>query len=200
MAVVKIPKSGGVVELDHSYRERVHNYQLHTYMYGQTIEAPPGIQSATQGGETMADLVLSPSSSIISFGDLTIYRIGEESMAPSSALPIGATRVLSEMQPVLVDPAQSGSGLLNAVLALLAPPNPDEHERYDEEILDRPVTGFLVVYVLDSPLCSMLAVYHPHFTRTSIDIHNRKMTILSPNQGTLVGRTAIIGSFEWQEQ
>jgi polyribonucleotide 5'-hydroxyl-kinase len=34
---------------------------------------------------------------------------------------------------------------MNAVLAMLAPFNPDENERYDEEILDLPVTGFLVV-------------------------------------------------------
>jgi polyribonucleotide 5'-hydroxyl-kinase len=66
-------------------------------------------------------------------------------MAPSSALPIGGTRILSEMQPVLIDPSQSGSGLLNAVLALLAPLNPDESETYDEEILDLNVTGFLVM-------------------------------------------------------
>jgi len=65
-----------VVELDHSYRERVHNYQLHTYMYGQIIPAPPGISSATIGGEALTDLVLSPSSTVISFDDLTIYRIG----------------------------------------------------------------------------------------------------------------------------
>lgn len=66
-------------------------------------------------------------------------------MAPSSALPIGAARVVSEMQPVLIDPSQPGSGLLNSVLALLAPFNADENERYDEEILDLTVTGFLIV-------------------------------------------------------
>lgn len=66
-------------------------------------------------------------------------------MAPTSALPIGGTRIISEMQPVVVDPSQSGSGLLNSVLALLAPPNPDESERYDEEILDLNVVGFLVM-------------------------------------------------------
>jgi len=87
---------------------------------------------------------------------------------------------LSEMQPVLIDPAQTGSGLLNAVLALLAPLNADESERYDEEILDLSVTGFLVI--------------------TSLDISNRKMTILAPNQGSLAGRTAVVGSFEWQDQ
>jgi polyribonucleotide 5'-hydroxyl-kinase len=46
-------------------------------MYGQVIEAPAGISSATLGGETMTDLVLSPSSTVVSFDDLTIYRIGE---------------------------------------------------------------------------------------------------------------------------
>ncbi|KAL0946785.1 hypothetical protein HGRIS_012958 [Hohenbuehelia grisea] len=178
--IIKIPKSGGVVELDFSYRERVFNYQLHTYMYGQVITAPPGVADATLGGEALTDLVLAPSSTVIKFDDLTIYRIGAETMAPTSALPIGAPRVVSEMQPVLVDPSQPGSGLLNAVLALLQPFNPDENERYDEELLDLPVMGFLVV--------------------TSIDVPNRKMTILAPNQGSVVGRTALIGSFEWQEQ
>jgi polyribonucleotide 5'-hydroxyl-kinase len=138
-------------------------------MYGQTIEAPPGISAATLGGEALTDLVLSPSSTVVSFDDVSIYRIGEgtvsssskpqvkfmiimiESLAPSSALPIGATRVVSEMQPAQVDPAHSGSGLLNAVLALLTSPNPDENERYDEEILDLNVIGFLVVCVLSDP-------------------------------------------------
>ena len=68
-------------------------------------------------------------------------------MAPSSALPIGAQRVVSELQPISVDPSQKGSGLLNAVLALLAPQHPDENERYDEEVLDLPVTSFVNMYV-----------------------------------------------------
>ena len=68
-------------------------------------------------------------------------------MAPSSALPIGAARVVSEMQPLVVDPTLGGSGLYNAVLAILAPPNPDESERYDEEILDLPVVGYIAMFV-----------------------------------------------------
>ncbi|KDR73633.1 hypothetical protein GALMADRAFT_251398 [Galerina marginata CBS 339.88] len=180
ITVVKIPKSGGVVEVDVSYRERVHNYALHTYMYGQIIRPPPGITNGRLGGETLTDLVLSPSSTVINFGDLQIYRIGSDTMAPSDALPVGATRTVSEMQPVTVDPASSGSGLLNAVLALLAPPNEDENERYDEEILDLTVVGFLIV--------------------TNIDLAKRKMTILAPNRGNFTGRTAVIGSFEWQDQ
>ncbi|KAI9571432.1 hypothetical protein HD554DRAFT_2016926 [Boletus coccyginus] len=179
LTVVKIPKSGGVVELDHGYRERVHNYQLHAYMYGQKIDPPPGVSSGLVGGEAATELILSPSSTIINFGDLAIYRIGPESMAPSSALPIGAARTLSEMQPTLLDPASGSARLLNKVLALLAPFNDDESERYDEEILDLPTVGFLVI--------------------TSLDIPNKKITVLAPNQGPIVGGTAIIGLFEWTE-
>lgn len=68
-------------------------------------------------------------------------------MAPSSALPIGAKRVVSEMQHISVDPSIPGSGLLNRVLAIMSPFSPDENERYDEEILDLTVEGFIVVYV-----------------------------------------------------
>jgi polyribonucleotide 5'-hydroxyl-kinase len=149
LTVVKIPKSGGVVELDPPYRERVHSYQLHAYMYGQVFPIPAGLTAANTslGGEVPSEDLLAPSSTTISFDDLSIYRIGAESMAPSSALPIGAARVLSELQALKIDPSQPGSGLMNSLLALLAPFHPDENERYDEEILDLPVVGYLVVCV-----------------------------------------------------
>ncbi|TDL25011.1 Clp1-domain-containing protein [Rickenella mellea] len=180
MSVVKIPKSGGVVELDLGYRERVQRYQIHNYFYGQHFDMPSDVTSATLGGEALTDLHLSPLSTTLNFSDITIYRIGGESIAPSSALPIGATRVVSEMQPIAVDPSQRGSGLLNAVLALLSPPNPDENERYDEEVLDLDVVGFIIV--------------------TALDIPNRKMTVLSPSPGSITGRIALMGSLEYQEQ
>ncbi|KAJ8700040.1 Cleavage polyadenylation factor subunit clp1 [Pleurotus ostreatus] len=149
-------------------------------MYGQVLEPPPGVTSATIGGEAPSDFILSPSSTVCKFEDLIIYRIGAETMAPTSALPIGATRAVSEMQPVRIDPSQPGSRLQNAILAVLISPTTDENERYDEEILDLPAMGFLVV--------------------TNIDIPGRKMTILSPNQGSVIGKMAVIGTFEWQEQ
>ncbi len=100
-------------------------------------------------------------------------------MAPSSALPVGAARTISELQPVPVDPSQR-VGAANAVLALLSPPASDESERYDEEVLDLTVAGFLVV--------------------NALDFHSKKMTVLAPGQGSLVGRTCLVGSFEWQDQ
>jgi len=64
-------------------------------------------------------------------------------MAPSSALPIGASRAISEMQPVLVDPSQPGSGLMNGVLALLAP---TEGPMDDDATVDTEVAGFIMMY------------------------------------------------------
>ena len=86
LTVVKIPKSGGVVELDPLYRARVRKYQMHSYMYGERITPPVGMPplSATQtlvryliGGEQSNDMALAPSSSVMSFGELSLWRIGE---------------------------------------------------------------------------------------------------------------------------
>lgn len=137
-------------------------------------------------------------------------------MAPTSALPIGATRAVSEMQPVRIDPSQPGSRLQNAILAVLISPTTDENERYDEEILDLPAMGFLVVYVFSLllmtsilfcfPVCAHICMWNQdtilisRLSRTNIDIPGRKMTILSPNQGSVIGKMAVIGTFEWQEQ
>jgi len=79
--VVKIPKSGGTVELDISYRERVQNHQIHGYMYGHNIPPPQGMKVSggtgfTLGGESFTDWSLAPSSAVIGFDELDIYRVG----------------------------------------------------------------------------------------------------------------------------
>ncbi|KAF9506638.1 hypothetical protein BS47DRAFT_1378074 [Hydnum rufescens UP504] len=191
ITIVKIPKSGGVVEIDHAYRERLHAHQLRTYFYGTPLFLPKNMTeaSANLGGEASTELTLSPYSSVLGFDDILIYRIGGESLAPSSALPIGAAPIISETKPVRVDPAIPGSGLMNSLLAVLTPIPPRAAsigsgatmpEPSDEEILHRDVAGFLLV--------------------NAIDIPNRKMTILAPSPGSLVGRIAVTGSFEWQDQ
>ena len=48
----------------------------------------------------------------------------------------------------MTKPPGSNGGLLNAIVALLAlPTHPEEMERYDEEVLDLPVLGFLAMFV-----------------------------------------------------
>ena len=68
-------------------------------------------------------------------------------MAPSSALPIGASRVVSELKPSQVE--ASSSGVLNAVLALLPPHyvngQQSEEDYTNEELLVQDTIGFLLV-------------------------------------------------------
>lgn len=178
ITVLKVPKSGGVVELDYPYHTRVLTSQIRAYFYGTPLYLPASMNPATAqlGGEAATEMTLSPFSSTLDMRDLQIYRIGDTTLAPSSALPIGATRAIGETQPVRVD-TESG-GVLHSVLALLSPF--DSANPSDQELLQQEVAGFLIV--------------------TAIDMQRRKITVLSPSPGSLAGRVALIGSLEWQDR
>lgn len=88
ITIVKIPKSGGVVELDAFYRARVHKYQMHAYFYGERFDPPPGMPPVATApaaagylvaGEQPTDFTLAPASQVVNFGDIQIRRIGEGS-------------------------------------------------------------------------------------------------------------------------
>lgn len=65
-----------------------------------------------------------------------------ENFAPSSALPIGASRILGEMQPVKIDPSQPGSRIVGSILAVSSLVGIPESE---EDIVDADVIGFIVM-------------------------------------------------------
>lgn len=195
--VIKLPKSGGVVELDETYRSRLKALQVKTYFYGGSTSG----SANTDGGVPKPVLPghsdplggvpsLSPYSTTIPFDLLEIYKVGQESLAPSSALPIGASRTVTETQLVKLDPTNSAAdqtSLLHSVLALIQPPRggggagqPDSSTNpTDDEIIGAPILGF--VHVAD------------------IDTVRKKITVLSPSAGRLPSKTAIIGSLDWQD-
>ncbi|KAJ9479534.1 mRNA cleavage and polyadenylation factor CLP1 [Pseudozyma hubeiensis] len=195
--VIKLPKSGGVVELDDTYRSRLKALQVKTYFYGGTSSAggntESGVPKAVLPGHSdpLGGVPsLSPYSTTIPFDLLEIYKIGQESLAPSSALPIGASRTITETQLVKLDPTNSAAdqtSLLHSVLALIQPPRggggagqPDSSTNpTDDEIIGAPILGF--VHVAD------------------IDTVRKKITVLSPSAGRLPSKTAIIGSLDWQD-
>lgn len=193
--VIKLPKSGGVVELDETYRARLKALQVKTYFYGGSSVGgnQDGVPKTVLPGH--ADPLggvpsLSPYSTTIPFDLLEIYKVGQESLAPSSALPIGASRTVTETQLVKLDPTNSAAdqtSLLHSVLALIQPPRggggagqPDSSTNpTDDEIIGAPILGF--VHVAD------------------IDTVRKKITVLSPSTGRLPSKTAILGSLDWQD-
>ncbi|EAL20505.1 hypothetical protein CNBE4250 [Cryptococcus deneoformans B-3501A] len=117
--VIRIPKSGGAVDLDDHDRETAHIFQVRTYFYGEP-PLPPQISSLV-GKMVSLDFELSPYSFQIPWSRLVVLRVGEENSAPSSALPLGSSKILSPLRLTRVDPSGPGHvvRLLNRVLALV---------------------------------------------------------------------------------
>lgn len=106
--------------------------------------------------------------------------IHTDRIAPSSALPIGAERVVSELQVVKLDPVNSSSdtsSLLHSIVALVDVPSDVELNEdglpSEMSLLRAGVLGFIHV--------------------SEIDTNRKKMTVLSPKPGKLPTKTALIG-------
>ncbi|CED82685.1 mRNA cleavage and polyadenylation factor IA/II complex, subunit CLP1 [Phaffia rhodozyma] len=201
--IVKLSKSAGVVDLDRSHRVRSQALQIKSYFYGDPPSTPSLL--ALPGATAMNPLGLSPHSTTVKFEDLSIWRVGEEYIAPSSALPIGSTRSISETQLVKVDPTLPAkeSHLLNVVLALIKPPASivqngsastavanNESAKVKEEDEEGTVAAETVV---EGDMGEELAKSEiiGYVVVTNIDIPRKRFTILSPNMGRLPSKTAL---------
>lgn len=119
VSVVKLSKSGGVVERDRQFKIRLQRTKIHEYFYGT-----PKCE-------------LSPYSMLINYDDIKIWRVGDV-IAPSSALPLGMDSSSNETQLVKVD---NYDMCLHSVLAIL---NIDQTEP-ENRILENNVAGFIYV-------------------------------------------------------
>ncbi|KAG0039779.1 Cleavage polyadenylation factor subunit clp1 [Podila clonocystis] len=153
IAVVKLAKSGGVVERDSAFRRQTQNQKIREYFYGTTKSE------------------LAPYSTMINYHDVDILRVGEGSLAPSSALPIGEDRKVSETHVVKVEP---GEHLLHSVLAVS---NADKMA--EPEILETNLAGFIYV--------------------SEVHEGRKKMTVLSPCPGRIPKKFWWQGSLKWAE-
>ncbi|SAM09369.1 hypothetical protein [Absidia glauca] len=119
ITVVKLNKSGGVVERDKQFRTQLQRTKIKEYFYGT-----PKCE-------------LSPYSMLVNFNDINIWRVGEV-IAPSSALPIGMENMDSETKLVKVD---SFDMCLHSVMAIL-----DADDSEDEgNLLNSSVVGFIYI-------------------------------------------------------
>jgi len=130
IAVVKLSKSGGVVNRDSSYRRILQSYKIKEYFYG------------THKCE------LAPYSVIVSFSDIFIRTI-EQGIAPSSALPIGMERKVQETRLVHVEPTED---LVNSILALTNVDVKESEDAGEEEdiLIGTRLLGFVHVTNVDT--------------------------------------------------
>ena len=120
--IVKLPKSGGVVTRQTTFRRQTRDARIAEYFYGPAKE-------------------LSPSSSSVSFEEWksVVYRLGGGPRPPDSALPIGAKPVAD---PVRVVPVPITKDLTHSILAVT-------HAHSADELLASNVAGFVYVTSVD---------------------------------------------------
>ena len=101
IAVVKLPRSGGVAERSREARQAARKARVHEYFYGPL--RGPGLPPA-----------LSPHSTTVGFDDVSIVRVGGVT-SEAGLLPIGRASTLDPLRVTAVVP---GPALLNHVLAV----------------------------------------------------------------------------------
>ncbi|KAF9971323.1 Cleavage polyadenylation factor subunit clp1 [Actinomortierella ambigua] len=159
IAVMKLAKSGGVVERDAVFRRQTQNQKIREYFYGT------------------AKSELAPFSTMVHFHDVEILRVGEGSLAPTSALPIGEDRKVSETHVVQVEASDL---LLHSVLAVSnANHTKLETDKDEREVLESSLAGF--VYV------------------SEVNEARKRMTVLAPCPGRIPKRIWWMGSLKWAE-
>ncbi len=151
-SVLKLPLSGGVVRLDANFRRNMIQRQFKTYFYGPKHE-------------------YTPFSVALPFADVNLRRLGEDALAPSSALPLGATRKVSQTRTSKVEPSRL---LLYSILGCSFA-NADE----EDQLTESNCTGY--VYV------------------TAVDENKKLMTLLSPCPGKIPSTYLIVSSIKWLE-
>ncbi|WVW85727.1 hypothetical protein I302_107765 [Kwoniella bestiolae CBS 10118] len=209
VGVIRIPKSGGVVDVDDTQRELIQSFQIRSYFYGE----PPLPRELTGllGKMVSTDGSLNPYSFQIGWETLVVLRVGEENSAPSSALPLGSSRTLSPTRLTRVDPSGPAHvvRLLNTVLAIvdIKPEDRIKPEKSPkvEELKTEGVEGDEVKEEEEEEDMEEVPFREEIGTRevlgfiviTAIDTQKKKYTVLSPSPGKLPSTVAIAGSIEW---
>jgi len=150
MEIIKMQKSGGVVTRDTAFRRRSRVCRIRAYFYGDFD-------------------TLSPQSTVISFTDFKIYRVGGVPQAPASSLPLGAKRISDPLDVVEVTPTKD---ITHSVLALC-------YANSSEDVLEQNIAGFLYV--------------------TEVNPIKRRLTVLAPCAGPLPGNILLVSDLKWLE-
>ncbi len=150
---LNVPKSGGVVVRDGAFRRRAAEGQFRRYFYGALRE-------------------FTPFTMCIAFDDVRVVRLGQEALAPASALPLGATRKVDEAKVGRVE--MTAAHLLYSILAV-------SNSATEEAAAATNVAGFIYV--------------------TAVDEAKRQMTALATCPGRLPSPLLLQGSsLKWVEQ
>ena len=183
VTVVKLPRSGGVVERIANTRRRYRHTAIHQYFYG-----------ASKSGviETF-----SPPSVEVKFSDLILLRHGNLELT-DALLPLGMQGNSNDNNNQLtlerlVVSEQNKEELMHALVAVMN--KPDEGEKDSPDLLNAVVDKDIPVTLLSTNVAGFMSVI-------DINLETEKITFRSPcpvTRDTLPSRYAIVGSIKYRE-
>lgn len=166
--VLKIPKSGGVVSKDASFRRALQSRQFRSFFYGPNQE-------------------FHPFSLTLQASNVTIYRVGDTTaLAPTSALPLGATRKIDTSKLTKVSEL-SAAQLLYSILGIVAQEAVVAGSDGSEKISDA---------FEDASCASMAGFVHV----IDVDESAQTLTVLSPCPGAFPSKFLLLSSLKWIEK
>ncbi|KAI8319692.1 putative cleavage/polyadenylation factor ia subunit clp1p [Martensiomyces pterosporus] len=176
VTVVKLARSGGVVDREPAFRRQCNSRIIRQYFYGTTAEP------------------FSSFSAIASFQEIGILRIGEDVKAPSSTLPLGETRKLTDTSVFAVNPDES---LAHSILAVTDAPLSvvSDLNGAGTGSADKSTNG------ADSQSAdSVVGMQAIGFVNvTQVDMTKKRLTLLSPVPGRLPKQVLVYGQIKWME-
>ena len=182
VTVVKLPRSGGVVERNPNIRRRYRQTAIHQYFYGS---------SKTDVLETY-----SPPSIILKFSDLLFLRHGNLELT-DALLPLGMQGAAANGNQLTLERVaineQNREEFMHAVVAIMN--EPDEEEKDSPELLNAVVDKDIPSTLLSTNVAGFMSIM-------DIDMNTETVTFRSPCPVTaesLPTRYAIVGSIKYQE-
>eukprot|EP00543_Licmophora_paradoxa_P002596 CAMPEP_0202459312 /NCGR_PEP_ID=MMETSP1360-20130828/34606_1 /ASSEMBLY_ACC=CAM_ASM_000848 /TAXON_ID=515479 /ORGANISM="Licmophora paradoxa, Strain CCMP2313" /LENGTH=288 /DNA_ID=CAMNT_0049080325 /DNA_START=84 /DNA_END=950 /DNA_ORIENTATION=+ len=169
--VIRLPRSGGVVQRSNAFRRQSKSISMKRYFYGDMVLPPnaqPGANRVPQ---------LTPFLAHVSFSDVTIYKLSSVALS-ASLLPVAGTQATESVQLSQVKITEQ---LQHSLLALCHPEAVQKFQRSGRgsDLYESGVAGFVSV------------------DRVLMDAD--KLHLLSPCSGALPSHTMLIGDITWMD-
>lgn len=174
--VIKLPRSGGVVQRDRVQRTRLRRLRIKEYFYGPERLAGPDAAK-------IAGSVFSPARLSLRLSSVRIMRAGGLQLSEGMRL-IGAVSESASFQLTPVSPTQELEGSMLAVLHSLDADAADatkagKGQQSQQQLQLSNVAGFVCV--------------------VQMDVEQDTMIVLSPCPGALPSNVLLVGSLKWDQ-
>jgi polyribonucleotide 5'-hydroxyl-kinase len=188
VVVVKVPRSGGIVNRHAQQMRQIRSRSIRRYFYGEDLVETGGgagggaaLSSANKGGEHAAATSSGPQPSLtpflaqIKFDQLRLYRCTSMSLA-SSLLPLGATQTTEVVQ---LQPVPINEQITHHLLAVCHPHSVAQYDASGsaKDLYNAGVAGFVVV--------------------ERVLVETEMLHLLAPCAGALPSHTLLIGDITW---